>query len=247
MPKTWALVVVLLSSLGAAIALGAIIYRRLWSKWPFTTAYLACMIVAHIVLRFNPPAHPWFQFVASWLWNLLSAILRTSMILDVIDSFPGLDFISRTVRLVVGSFCLFVAAIAAYISVGSGSVFADEPAIIFMHVVSITDRALCMGGLAFMAAALLALKPFGWSRRGAWMAHGIFWMLSASLLASIILTLFVAPSRLLGASIAAGCALLAQGLWCFALSQPEEIFEISPEFSNALLRLFKTPVEKVGS
>lgn len=161
----------------SALAVAVFVMMRrpqLIAKWPSLFTSLATEFVADMLLLtwLSDRSHYKQYFYVYWGSVGLRALLRLWIIADIVQSFPGLDFLPRRLY-------LFVGTLGATMAAASGWCCFHDPGKFSAHIKDwavMLNQCVNMGWAAFAIAVLASIKllNIGWDKRGMGIATGVF-------------------------------------------------------------------------
>ena len=177
-------------------ALYALARSGWWRRWPSlttsTTLYVSANSVLNLLLHW--PHHYAIYFYIYWGSTAVQDFVRVWILLDVVKSFPGLDFLPKRLNLSLFVFCGSLALAAGLHSFHANVPFATG----VMTSIVLLNRAVCIAGLIFFFALLtmLRLAGAGWSTTGRSVMNGLALQLSSAALLGQLFTQFSHSVRL---------------------------------------------------
>lgn len=223
---------VLIGTVIEVAILATLVLRRSLGMWRSIAMYCICDIGFDIAIAYNRSIYQRF-FYLYWGTLAVNAIMRLWILYDVLDSFPGVEFIRSELRWLVTVIGTVMAAGSYYVAFHHTRIFSKELQIAALNL----DKCVSILWGAFFLAALVGIVVFhlGWSRRGAYIANGLTLSTATNV---VVATLFSGNSQaiFIGRVLLSVVSIASLAIWLFALSQPEEVYSAPPEFPSALGR-----------
>lgn len=204
-----------------AIALVLVVRKpKLWAQWPSCCFYVLVEFSRNIVLMvwLYPSSHHRASTLTYWISQGVLSLLRLWMIVDILRSFPGLDFLPRKLHLFVAVFggTIVLASVwychQAYIT----------PMTQFKQSIVLINQAVSIGWAMFGIALLGSIKLFnmGWEPRGASVACCLFVRVCTDLLVAKLYASQTRNVKVSGMFIDTFCSIVLYVSWSCLLVRP---------------------------
>jgi hypothetical protein len=193
---------------------------KLWAQWPSCCLYVLVEFCRNIVLMvwLYPSSHHRASSLTYWISQGVLSLLRLWVIVDILKSFPGLDFIPRKLH-------LFVAVAGATIVLASVWYCHQAyitPMMQFKQTIVLINQAVSIGWAMFGIALLGSIKLFnlGWEPRGASVACCLFVRVCTDLLVARLYATHAPNARISGMFIDTFCSIALYVSWSCLLVRP---------------------------
>lgn len=232
--------------------LGIVLGFRRLKSWPFLTSALIGSCVFDIAAAYLLTTAPnsWAYFYTYWYGGDLLTLLRALALIDIARSFPGSDFISKSVPIFVAGAASGVGGWVAWLALRSDTVFSKHPGRtrLLMHEITNRDKAIVAAALVFLAATLVAARAcmVGWSRRGAFAAHGLAWAIGSTMIGNYLWSEIPSDHRLPIAIVTTPIYIIGLLCWSVGMALPEESIHVPTEAELLLLHLCEVSNERVA-
>jgi hypothetical protein len=218
-----------------ALALILVVRRpKLWAQWPSCCTYILVeFCTGMLLMTWLSDTHRYKNyFYTYWISRGVLSVIRLWVIIDVLRSFPGLDFLPRSVYLGVGTAGLTIvsasAAYAFHVDAKLGMQVKDT--------VTLINQSVAIGWGTFAVALILAIRLFniGWEPRGAGVAYCLFVRIVIELVVSSMFVTHNRSIRICANVLDTLCSIGLYISWSYLLLRPRQFHDRRLEEESAI-------------